>query len=73
MMCQIIGRPPTSTIGLGLNSVSSRSRVPKPPASSTAFTIPPMICVNLGYCKVVLELIPCRFATTEIALDGRIT
>jgi hypothetical protein len=31
MMCQRIGRPPTSTIGLGRYSVSSRNRVPKPP------------------------------------------
>src|SRR5664280_1879538 len=38
MMCQRTGLPPTSTIGLGRNSVSSRIRVPRPPASSTAFT-----------------------------------
>src|SRR5579862_6009781 len=37
MMCQRIGRPPTSTIGFGRYSVSSRSRVPSPPASSTTF------------------------------------
>ena len=34
-MCQRIGRPPTSTRGLGRNSVSSRRRVPKPPANIT--------------------------------------
>ena len=28
MMCQMMGRLPTSTIGLGRNSVSSRNRVP---------------------------------------------
>src|SRR5438105_8099699 len=37
MMCQRMGRPPTSTIGLGRNSVSSRNRVPSPPQSNTTF------------------------------------
>src|ERR1700730_4970636 len=37
MMCQRIGRPPTSTIGLGRNSVSSRRRVPCPPQRMMAF------------------------------------
>src|SRR6476660_9392638 len=35
-MCQRMGRPPISTIGLGRASVSSASRVPRPPASMTA-------------------------------------
>src|SRR6185437_8484295 len=39
MMCQRIGRPPISTIGLGRNSVSSRSRVPFPPQRMTAFIV----------------------------------
>src|SRR5438477_2985113 len=40
-MCQRIGRPPTSsTIGFGLTPLSSLIRVPKPPASTTAFIIP---------------------------------
>src|SRR5690348_8190752 len=34
-MCQTIGRPPISTIGLGLTSVSSANRVPMPPAKTT--------------------------------------
>ena len=38
MMCQRIGRPPISTIGLGRNSVSSRRRVPSPPQRMTTFT-----------------------------------
>src|ERR1035441_7154683 len=38
MMCQRIGRPPTSTMGFGRNSVSSRRRVPKPPHKMTTFT-----------------------------------
>ena len=37
MMCQRIGLPPISTIGLGRTSVSSLSRVPRPPARITAF------------------------------------
>ena len=37
MMCQRIGRPPTSTIGFGFASVSSDSRVPRPPARITTF------------------------------------
>src|ERR1700730_899318 len=38
MMCQRIGRPPTSTSGLGRYSVSSRRRVPCPPHRMTTFT-----------------------------------
>src|SRR3954447_16051673 len=37
MMCQSIGLPPISTIGLGLTVVSSESREPSPPARITAF------------------------------------
>ena len=36
-MCQSRGRPPTSTMGLGRVTVSSVSRVPRPPARMTAF------------------------------------
>src|ERR1700747_1525407 len=32
MICQRIGRPPISTIGLGFNCVSSERRLPTPPA-----------------------------------------
>src|SRR5258708_6217587 len=38
MMCQRMGRPPISTIGLGRMDVSSLSRVPKPPARIMSFT-----------------------------------
>ena len=38
MMCQRIGRPPISTIGFGLVSVSSERREPRPPARMTALT-----------------------------------
>src|SRR5687768_16891341 len=37
MMCQRIGRPPISTIGLGLSVVSSDSLDPSPPARITTF------------------------------------
>src|ERR1022692_1648550 len=37
MMCQSIGRSPIGTMGLGRNSVSSRSRVPWPPHRITTF------------------------------------
>src|SRR6202035_2018985 len=40
-MCQRIGRPPISTIGLGRTPVSSLRRVPNPPARITAFIRPP--------------------------------
>ena len=35
-MCQIIGLPPISNIGLGLADVSSAIRVPRPPAKIIA-------------------------------------
>jgi len=38
MMCHSIGRPPISTMGLGLEWVSSERRVPYPPAKITTFT-----------------------------------
>ena len=38
MMCQRIGLPPISIIGLGRDRVSSLIRVPVPPARITAFT-----------------------------------
>ena len=40
MMCQTIGFPPISTIGLGRTSVSSVSRVPSPPARMPTFIGP---------------------------------
>src|SRR5437867_12934052 len=39
MMCQRIGLLPTRTIGLGLNSVSSLSRAPRPPHRITVFMV----------------------------------
>ncbi len=39
MMCQRIGLPPISTIGFGRSTVSSANRVPRPPASITAFIV----------------------------------
>src|SRR4051794_27021256 len=37
MMCQRMGRPPSSTIGFGRMTVSSLRRVPSPPARMTVF------------------------------------
>src|SRR5450759_4182044 len=42
MMCQRMGRPPMSTIGLGRDSVSSARRVPCPPARMTTLMRPIM-------------------------------
>src|SRR6478736_1106789 len=39
MMCQMIGRPPISTIGLGRTCVSSAIRVPLPPARMTTLIL----------------------------------
>src|SRR5438046_1372504 len=39
MMCQSIGLPPISTIGLGRTVVSSASLLPRPPASITTFMV----------------------------------
>src|SRR4051812_39785266 len=40
MMCQRIGWPPISTMGLGLTSVSSARRVPRPPERIATFIRP---------------------------------
>src|SRR5947209_3775330 len=40
MICQSMGRPPISTIGLGRTAVSSSRREPRPPARITAFIVP---------------------------------
>src|SRR6478735_1241816 len=42
MMCQRIGNPPTSIMGLGFTSVSSARRLPRPPARMTTF-------IDVGY------------------------
>src|SRR5690242_21756231 len=46
MMCQRIGIPPISTIGLGRTSVSSARRVPKPPARIPTFMLSPSELVS---------------------------
>ena len=70
IMCQIIGLPPTSTIGFGLNSVSSRKRVPRPPASKTAFTFPPIFGVVTGYPSFVYLMIKNELATVGIEYEN---
>ena len=42
-VCQSIGLPPISIIGFGLRWVSSEIRVPRPPASITAFIALPLL------------------------------
>ena len=42
-MCSMHGLPTIGTIGLGWFEVSGRSRVPSPPAMTTAFTPPPRV------------------------------
>src|SRR4030095_9170155 len=37
MMCQTMGRYPMFTMGLGMVSENSRSRIPKPPQNRTTF------------------------------------
>ncbi|MNX64092.1 hypothetical protein D3C86_951090 [compost metagenome] len=39
MMCQRMGLPPISIMGLGFKPVSSEIRVPRPPARITAFIV----------------------------------
>lgn len=51
MMCQRIGIPPISTIGLGRYSVSSRIRVPLPPHRMTACKLPPVASRSLPACN----------------------
>ena len=40
-MCSMHGLPTIGTIGFGWFDVSGRSRVPSPPAITTAFTVAP--------------------------------
>ena len=61
MMCQRIGLLPISTMGLGLNSVSSLIRVPFPPQRITTFSflafmfimIP--VTLTIGYTNNILR------------------
>ena len=50
MMCQRIGLPPISIMGLGLRCDSSLIRVPKPPAKIIAFILPHKITNDLLVC-----------------------
>jgi hypothetical protein len=75
MMCQRIGIPPISTIGLGRNEVSSLSRLPSPPARITAFTYEfsfSLACpiINSATCHVAAHLSPTQIAGRDrIASD----
>src|SRR5262249_19927837 len=77
MMCQRIGRLPISTIGLGLISVSSASRVPRPPASITTFNSPspPLWSLrrpvnNTLFCRS-LPIVPTKGAIPETTAKAR--
>src|SRR6476661_5092097 len=59
MMCQSIGRPPISTIGLGFVSVSSARRVPSPPARMTTFS--PGLFARARRAVVIEVRLPCTF------------
>ena len=66
-MCQRIGFPPTSTIGFGRNSVSSRSRVPRPPARMTAFIRSPS---SVAFIRSMVP-VPTRTGTGTRTATGR--
>ncbi len=51
-MCQRMGRPPISTMGLGRMEVSSEMRVPRPPASMTAFILGRSLCCDRAFEQV---------------------
>src|SRR5215212_6202255 len=55
MMCQRIGLPPISTIGLGLRVVSSLRREPRPPARITAFTAGKPNRGSLGWPRMIVD------------------
>ena len=72
-MCQRIGLPPTRTMGLGRNSVSSRIRVPRPPAKITAVeAIEGLLAIidTFGGLKATAEdSIPKRLGIKKLRLD----
>ena len=52
------GLPTIGTIGFGWFEVSGRSRVPSPPAMTTAFTPPPRACALTTYCAAAASASP---------------
>lgn len=60
MMCQRIGFPPISIMGLGRVEVSSEIRVPRPPARMTAF-----IKLN-SLCCVASSSLRCNFLNSGL-------
>ena len=69
IMCQRIGRPPISTMGLGFNWVSSARRLPKPPQRITVFIKSPVqiieVC-DLGSCLYHNRLAPRCYLISQI-------
>src|SRR5579864_9709520 len=61
MMCHSIGQLPMVTMGLGMRSVSSDKRVPRPPARMTAF-MPSrpreceILCAKWAPCQHLVQL-----------------
>jgi hypothetical protein len=72
MICQRIGFSPISTMGLGLNMLSSEIRVPNPPASITTFTSYRLIAFARNICgspeRTKGGRLPRRFAGIAIAI-----
>src|SRR5580693_1027787 len=67
MMCHRIGRPPTSTIGFGRNSVSSRRRVPNPPHRTTTFISGFLAAPATGAGRYLLDVVLLNVVTYECA------
>src|SRR5664279_1908370 len=69
MMCQRIGLPPISIIGLGFRLLSSEMRVPSPPARMTTFMASHDSCVgSTGSTRDRLSFVNHGIPKLEIAL-----
>src|SRR5450631_3299027 len=69
MMCQRIGLPPISIIGLGFRLLSSEMRVPSPPARMTTFMASRDSCAgSAGTVRDRLSFVDHRIPKLEIAL-----
>src|SRR4030042_6348390 len=51
MMCHRMGRPPTSTSTLGIASVYSRSRMPRPPQRMTVCMLQPHVVAMTDFAQ----------------------
>src|SRR5690606_8738502 len=72
MMCQRIGLPPISTIGLGRTALSSLMRVPNPPARMTAYMDEPGVeVIHDGGNRVIDRQPPSVSGCAECRADGK--